>query len=115
MLSIAGLSNFRLFSHRCYCILHKRKCTYYEIDENGVPNVDSCMEYMNNVNQIVYDAVDYAFGNKISDKVFKYCSPFAVVDGEYFMMHFFNKITPVLESIIRDKQKKAIQKIINRL
>lgn len=79
----------------------------FEMDENGIPNTDSCVEYFNDVNQIVFDAIDYAFGNKVSDKIFQFCSPFAIVGGEYFMLHFLNQITPILKSIIEDKQKKA--------
>ena len=79
----------------------------YELDEKGVPNTDSCIEYFNGINEIIYDAVDYAFGNRISDKIFQYCSPFAIVGGEYYILQFFNRITPVLEKIIGEKQKKA--------
>lgn len=79
----------------------------YEVDENGVPVVDSCIEYLNGINKIVYDAIDYAFGNKISDVVFKYCSPFAIVNGEYYIWSFINGMTPLLKDIIGKDQKTA--------
>lgn len=79
----------------------------FEVDENGMPNADSCVQYLNEMNQVVYDAVDYAFGNKISDKVFKYCSPYGIVNGEYFVLHFFNRMIPELKKIISSSQKKA--------
>ena len=79
----------------------------YETDENGVPDTDAYINYINTMNQVVYDAVDYAFGNKISDVVFRYCSPYTIVGNEYFILHFFKQITPVVEKIIGDKQKKA--------
>lgn len=87
----------------------------FEVDENGIPNADDCIKYFNEVNQIVYDAIDYAFGNKISDKVFMHCSPFAIVNGEYFVLHFFNRITPVLEKIIGSNQKKASENMNKHL
>ena len=77
------------------------------IDENGVPNIEGAVDYLNEANQIVYDAVDYAFGNKISDVLFQHCSPYAIVNGEYFIWTFFNAMAPVLEDIINKSQKKA--------
>ena len=79
----------------------------YEVDENGVPNIEGAVDYLNEANQIVYDAVDYAFGNKISDVLFQHCSPYAIVNGEYFIWTFFNAMAPVLEDIINKSQKKA--------
>lgn len=80
----------------------------YEFDENGIPVTDECIEYFNKMDEIVYEAVDYAFGNSISKELFQFCSPFSIVGGEYFIINFFNKITPLIEKIIGDTQKKAI-------
>lgn len=79
----------------------------FELDENGIPNVDECVDYLESINKIVYDAIDYAYGNKISDTVFKYCSPFAVIDGEYYIWRFMQQMAEVLEPIIGETRKKA--------
>lgn len=79
----------------------------FDLDENGIPDTEECIEHFNDVNRIVYDAVDYAFGNKISDKVFRHCSPFAIVGGEYYILHFFNRVAPLLQEIIAKNQKAA--------
>lgn len=89
----------------------------FDVDENGVPNVDEYIRCMDETNQAVYDAVDYAFGNKISDKLFAYCSPFAVVDGKYFIVTFFEQIAPVIRNIVEKEGSKAseeAQKYINK-
>ena len=93
------------------------KIKQFEIDENGIPKTDEYIETMNQLNQAVYDIVDYAFGNKIADKVFSRCSPFSIPNGEYFIIQFFQAITPILEGIIKRYNKKAnenIQKHINK-
>lgn len=78
-----------------------------EMNEDGTPVTDDYIEKMNAVNAMIFDAVDYAFGNKISDKVFKYCSPLAITGGKPFVVQFFEKITPVLEKIIKQEQAKS--------
>lgn len=79
----------------------------FEMDENGIPNIAGCVNYFNETNKVVFDAIDYAFGNKVSDKIFQFCSPFAIVGEEFFMLHFLKKITPIIEKMIVDNQKKA--------
>ena len=97
----------RLFEAQKIIDERTKEVKQFETDENGMPVADSCMEYLNSINQVVYDAIDYAFGNKISNVVFKYCSPFAVVNGEYYIWNFINGITPVLQDIIGKDRKKA--------
>lgn len=82
----------------------------YETDENGVPNADSAIDYFNEINKVVCDALDYAFGNQISDVVFKYCGPFSVVDGNYQILNFLQAITPELEKIIKKNNQTANNK-----
>lgn len=82
----------------------------YETDETGAPEADSCIEYFNEVNNAVNDALDYAFGNKVSDTIFKHCGAFSIVNGEYFVVTFLNAIAPELEKIIKKDQKTASTK-----
>lgn len=79
----------------------------FDLDEKGSPKVDSCVDCLNEINQVIYDAIDYALGNKVSDKIFQFCSPFAVVNGEYFMRHSINQIMPIVHNGIEKGQKKA--------
>lgn len=52
--------------------------------------------------QIVCEELDAAFDAKVSEVAFKYCSPFAIVDGEYFVTSF---ITVLGEAIQRYKEQ----------
>lgn len=70
-------------------------------------NPDEYIEEKKEINQIIYDAVDYAFGNKISGEVFKHCSPLSPVNGKMYFLHFIEEITPAIESIIKDEMKKT--------
>ena len=79
----------------------------FELDENGLPKTDEYIEKTNKINQIVFEAIDYAFGNKISDKLFSHCSPFAITNGKQFVLQFIEKITPALEKIINAENKKS--------
>lgn len=84
----------------------------YSFDENDENfNTDEYIEVQNNINNVIYDAVDYAFGNKISGEVFKHCSPLSPVNGKMYFLHFIEKITPVLEKIIKDENKKSNEHI----
>lgn len=50
-----------------------------------------------NVTRIIYEELDRAFGSDISATVFKYCSPFTCINGEYFVLQFLNAITPEIQ------------------
>lgn len=84
-----------------------KKVKPYEVDENGIPNTDSCIDFFNETNKVVCDALDYAFGNKVSDVIFKHCGAFSVVDVDYYILQFLKAVTPELEKIIKKEQKTA--------
>lgn len=114
--SDSELSN-RLFKAQKMIEKKAEEIKEFSVDENGMPDIDEYIKYTDDINQSVYDAVDYAFGNKISDKVFAYCSPFAVVDGKYFIITFFEQIAPVIRSIVEKDGTQAseeAQKYINK-
>lgn len=83
--------------------------TDIELDENGVPKDLSFIDNIKLVNEALAEELDYAFGNKISDKVFSMCDPLSSKSGEYFIIQFVKQITPVVEKDIK-KENKAIQK-----
>ncbi len=58
-------------------------------------------ETLAKANEIIYEQVDYIFGNKISDKVFKNCSPIALnAKGELFIERFMKAVTPYIKDRI---------------
>nr|DAV57943.1 MAG TPA: hypothetical protein [Caudoviricetes sp.] len=82
----------------------------YEVDENGIPNTESAIAYMEENSKVICDTLDYAFGNKVSDVIFKHCGAFSIVNGEYYIMLFLNAITPELEKLIKTNTKTAESK-----
>lgn len=76
-----------------------------EVTVDGQAKDESDIEKFREMLNIIYEEIDKAFDSKISDVVFKYCSPLAIVDGDYFMMNFVNAITPE----IKKHNKKAAQ------
>ena len=59
--------------------------------------------------QIIFEELNFAFGSDISSVVFKHCSPFAVVNGEYFVIQFLNEIAKEIRKKI-DKSNLEVEK-----
>ena len=69
-------------------------------------------ETLQKINEVIYNEIDYVFGNKISDKVFKHCSPIATNDkGETFVERFLNAVAPHIRSRIEAAQKASEARI----
>ena len=83
----------------------------YKVTEEGLPDTDDYVQKTEAINKAAYEVVDYAFGAPVSEKVFKYCSPFSIVNGEMFILQFLEKITPVMQEIIEKDRKKADEKM----
>lgn len=84
-----------------------------KMDEQGMPIADDYIVKANELNDLVYEAIDYAFNTNVSENVFKYCKPFAITDGQPFVMQFLEKITPFIKDTMEKEQKKA-QKYANK-
>lgn len=86
-----------------------------ELTEEGKPTQASKIETFEKMQNILKDELDYAFGGSVSEMVFKHCSPFAIVGGEYFVVQFIEAITPEIEKHIRkanaDVEKKMAKHI----
>jgi hypothetical protein len=80
----------------------------FEMTIEGKPVHDAYIEFFDKAQQTVKDELDCAFGGEISDVVFKHCSPFAVVDGEYFIVQFIKAITPEIVKHI-EKTKSEME------
>lgn len=78
-----------------------------KLKADGSPEDAEVIEEFRAVQNILFEELDYAFGGDISSKVFKHCSPFAVVDGEYFILLFINAITPEIEKELEKANKKV--------
>ena len=72
-----------------------------ELNEEGKPTQISQIETFEKMQNILKDELDYAFGGSVSAIVFKHCSPFAIVGGEYFVVQFIQAITPEIEKHIK--------------
>ena len=72
-----------------------------ELTNEGKPVELSQIETFEKMQNIIKEELDSAFGGNISEVVFKYCSPFAVVNGEYFIVQFIKAITPEIEKHIK--------------
>ena len=64
---------------------------------------------------IIFDELDAAFDSKVSSVVFKHCSPFAVVNGEYFIMQFLSAITPEIQKNINKSNAEVEKKMARHL
>lgn len=62
---------------------------------------------------IISEELDVAFNSDISSVVFKHCSPFAVVNGEYFIIQFVNAIAPEIQVRI-NKSNKEVEKRMSK-
>lgn len=72
-----------------------------ELTEDGTPAQMSQIDSFEKLQNIIKEELDYAFGGAVSEVVFKYCSPFAIVDNEYFVVQFVEAIAPEIEKHIK--------------
>lgn len=86
-----------------------------ELTEEGKPSDFSKIDAFDKMQNILKEELDYAFGGSVSAVVFKHCSPFAIVGGEYFVVQFIQAITPEIEKHIKkanaDVEKKMAKHI----
>lgn len=59
---------------------------------------------------IIFEELNNTFNSDVSSVIFKHCSPFAVVNGEYFITQFLTAIAPEIQKRVKkstaDVQKK---------
>ena len=72
-----------------------------ELDEYGNAQNASQVDTFEKMQNVLKEELDYAFGGSVSDIVFKHCSPFAIVGGEYFVVQFAEAIMPEIEKHIK--------------
>ena len=69
----------------------------FDLSVDGTPKNEELLEKFENINKVICEELDVAFASNVSDIVFKYCSPFAIVGGEYFLIQFVQAIRPEIE------------------
>lgn len=86
-----------------------------ELTADGKPAKMSQYDIFERLQKILKDELDYAFGGSISDVVFKHCSPFAIVNGEYFVVQFIKAITPEIENHINKASADAEKRMAKHI
>ena len=88
-----------------------------ELNAKGEPNSKDVIviETFNKMQDLMCEEIDKAFGGEISSVVFKYCSPFAIVQGEYFILQFVNAIKPEIEKQIKKSNAELEKKMAKHL
>ena len=87
----------------------------FELSADGTPNNEELIGKFESINKVICEELDIAFASNVSSIVFKYCSPFAIVGGEYFLIQFVQAIRPEIEKHNKkanaDLQKKMAKHI----
>lgn len=86
-----------------------------ELDENGNPVEESAIEKYKKFREVLYKELDSAFDSKISSVVFKKCSPFAIVNGDYFIMQFLDGLIPEIKKHQSQATLEAQKKMAKHL
>lgn len=86
-----------------------------ELTEEGMPTQISQIEIFEKMQNILKEELDFAFGGSVSDVVFKHCSPFAIVGGEYFVVQFIEAITPEIERHIKKANSDVERRMAKHL
>lgn len=80
-----------------------------QLKKDGTPEDASAIERFREIRNIICEELDAAFNGEISAVVFKHCSPFAIVNGDYFIMQFIEGIKPEIEKHIK-KANASVEK-----
>lgn len=78
-------------------------------------NAEKMVKILEETKNILCEEIDNAFNSDISSVVFKYCSPLAVVGGEYFIIQFLNAITPEIQREVNKSNKDVEKKMMKHI
>lgn len=81
------------------------------LKQDGTPEDVEAIEKFRQIRNILCEELDTAFNGDISAVVFKHCSPFAIVNGDYFIMQFLTAIKPEIEKQVKKANDAAEQKM----
>lgn len=85
------------------------------ITPEGKPEDEGIIDTFVQIQKVVCDELDIALGGEVSAVAFKHCSPFALVDGEYFLVQFINAILPEIDKHIKKAKAQAEKKMAKHL
>lgn len=85
------------------------------LNAEGEPEDNSFIEDFRKFQNVLFEELDTAFGGEISAVVFKHCSPFAIVGGDYFIVQFVEAIKPEIEKNIKKANADVEKKMAKHL
>ena len=85
------------------------------LNAEGKPEDNSVIEDFRKFQNVLFEELDIAFGGEVSAVVFKHCSPFAIVGGDYFIMQFVDAIKPEIEKHIKKANADVEKKMAKHL
>ncbi len=74
---------------------------------------EAMAKLLESTKNIICEEIDNAFNGDISSVAFKHCSPLAIVNGDYFIIQFFNAITPEIQKEV-NKSNAAVEKKMSK-
>ena len=86
-----------------------------EQEKSITERAEKTTKILETTKSIIFEELNFAFGSDVSSVVFKHCSPFAVVNGEYFIMQFLTAITPEIQKNINKSNAKLEKKMAKHL
>lgn len=87
----------------------------FNLSEDGTPRSADLVDKFREMNKVICEELDVAFGSNISDVVFKYCSPFAIIGGEYFLIQFIQAIRPEIAKHNKKANAEAQKKMAKHI
>lgn len=85
------------------------------LSAEGTPEDNAIIDNFRKFQNVLFEELDIAFGGEVSAVVFKHCSPFAIVGGDYFIMQFIEAIKPEIEKHIKKANADVEKKIAKHL
>ena len=86
-----------------------------EQSQSIIERAEKTTKVVEDTKKIIFEELNLAFGSDVSSVVFKHCSPFAVVNGEYFIMQFLMAITPEIQKNINKSNAEVEKKMAKHL
>lgn len=73
------------------------------------------VELNERIRRIMCEEIDYGFNSDVSSTIFKYCSPFAIINGEYFVTQFLAAIEPEINKKVSEANESLEKKMSKHL
>lgn len=86
-----------------------------ELDVEGKPIEEQKIELFEKIENAFKEELNYAFGGNVYDTVFEFCSPFAIVNGEYFIIQFMDAIVPEIQKHIENSKNESEKRIAKHI